>query len=80
MLELYQFEGCPFCQRARQKLDELGLDYIIRTVPRDLNQRQRVIEISGQPLVPVLVDPENHKVIPDSARIIAYLEERFSNA
>lgn len=75
VLELYQFEGCPFCQRARAALDALQLDYIVRTVPR--GNRERVIAISRQPLVPVLVDPERGEVVPDSSAIIAYLKEHY---
>jgi glutathione S-transferase len=77
MLELYQFEGCPFCARVRETLDDLGLDYIVRTVPHALNARARVIDLSGQARVPVLVDPERLVVLPESADIIAYLKENY---
>jgi glutaredoxin 3 len=77
MLELYQFEACSFCARVRETLDKLGLDYIIRTEPHERAARARVIGLSGQELVPVLVDPDRKVVLPESADIIAYLRQHY---
>ena len=77
MLELYQIKNCFYCFRVRRKLAKLGLDYIVRTVAPQHSMRQRVIEISGQPLVPVLVDPERRVVLPESEDIVRYLEEHY---
>lgn len=74
MLELYQFEGCPYCATVRETLDDLGLDYVVRTVPHDPADRERVHAMSGQDLVPVLVDTERSRVITDSHRIVEYLK------
>jgi glutathione S-transferase len=78
MLELYQFESCPYCVSVRETLDDLGLDYVVRTVPPDRARRDRVRQISGQTLVPVLVDTESGKVINESRDIIAYLREHYA--
>jgi len=78
MLELYQFEGCPSCARVRETLDELGLDYAVRTVPRDRGLRQRVEKVSGQRGVPVLVDPETKQVIVDSEAIVNWLRKHHA--
>ena len=77
MLELYQVKNCFYCYRVRRKLAKLGLDYIVRNVPPQHSMRQRVIEISGQQLVPVLVDPERGVVLPDSRKIVRYLDEHY---
>ncbi len=77
MLELYQFESCPFCAQVRETLDELGLDYIIRTVSPSRRERPCVEAISGQTLVPVLVDPERKTVLAESRDIIAYLRRHY---
>jgi glutathione S-transferase len=77
MLELYQFEACPHCARVRRKLSELGLDWISREVPVDRSERQRVEAISGQPLVPVLADPDHNMVVTESEDICAYLDEIY---
>ncbi len=77
MLELYQFEGCPFCQQVRDTLDMLGLDYIVRTVPRESARRDRVQAVSGQTQVPVLIDPERGTGVVESEDIIDYLNEHY---
>jgi len=75
MLEVYQFEGCPFCSKVRSKMTELGIDFIARQV--DKNDRTRVEEISGQTNVPVLVDPNTDTTMPESDDIVEYLEEHY---
>ncbi|NKE70256.1 glutathione S-transferase N-terminal domain-containing protein [Candidatus Manganitrophus noduliformans] len=78
MLELYQFEECPYCQIVRARLTDLGIDYLIRNEPRDKQKRERLQRISGQKGVPTLVDPERGVVIPDDdEKIIRYLEEQY---
>ena len=77
MLELYQFESCPHCAKVRRKLSDLGLDWISRTVPVDRSERQRVEAISGQPLVPVLADPEHNMVVTEAEDICSYLDEVY---
>lgn len=75
MLEVYQFEGCPFCSKVRQKMNDLGLDFIARSV--DPHDRSRVEEISGQTGVPVLKDPNTSTVMPESDDIVEYLDEHY---
>ncbi len=78
MLELYQFEECPYCQIVRARLTDLGIDYLIRNEPREKQKRERLQRISGQKGVPTLVDPERGIVIPnDDEKIILYLNERY---
>lgn len=77
MLELYQYEDCPFCVRVREALDALGLDYIVRTVPRAHPLRERVRAVSGQTQVPVLVDPGRKQVVVESEAIIEYLGREY---
>ncbi|WEL19746.1 glutathione S-transferase N-terminal domain-containing protein [Candidatus Nanohalococcus occultus] len=76
MLEVYQFEGCPFCSKVRQKMTDLGIDFIARAV--DPQDRSRVEEVSGQTNVPVLVDPNKDTVMPESDDIVEYLDEHYS--
>lgn len=75
MLEVYQFEGCPFCSKVRSKLTELGIDFVARQV--DKEDRSRVEEVSGQTNVPVLVDPNTDTTMPESDDIVDYLEEHY---
>lgn len=73
MLKLYQFETWPYCEKVRKVLSYKQLDYEKIEVPR--NDKSELIKISGQELVPVLVD--NDKVIVDSTDIIEYLEKHY---
>ena len=57
-LILYELSGCPYCAKVINKLDELGLEYESREVPRSHNERTEVKEVSGQTGVPVLIDEE----------------------
>jgi glutathione S-transferase len=79
-LILYELEGCPYCAKVISKLDELGLDYESRTVPRAHSDRTEVEAVSGQTGVPVLVD-EEHGVegMPESDDIVAYLERTYGD-
>jgi glutathione S-transferase len=76
MLEVYQFEGCPYCKKVRQKLTELQIDFIARQVEPN-GDRARVEEVSGQTGVPVLVDPNTDTTMPESDDIVDYLEEHY---
>ena len=75
---LYQFEECPWCEKVRQKLKELGLQYkkINMIHDRENPERKELFEKSGVPTVPVInIDG---KFIGDSAKIIEFLEKNFS--
>lgn len=76
MLELFQFESCPYCSKVRSKMSELGIDFIARQV--DKKDRSRVEEVSGQTGVPVLKDPNTDTVMPESDDIVDYLENHYS--
>jgi len=74
-MKLYHLESCPFCILVSRKLDELGLKYEKIDVPAPRHLRTEVIKVSGQPLVPVLVD--GNVVLDDENKIIEYLESKY---
>jgi len=74
-MELYQFEECPYCVMVRKWLSDNEIDYIIHNVPKERSERKEVIKVSGQPLVPVLVD--GNTVLDDEEKILEYLEKKF---
>ena len=62
------------CGKVARKLDALGITYgevRVGLLPRD---REEVVELTGQKLVPVLVD--GNEIVHDSHRILEYLEAR----
>jgi glutaredoxin len=78
VIKLYQVEWCPHCHRVREVLTELGLAYRTVNVSVSLEKRKEVRKVSGQDLVPVLVDGD--LVIPGSDAIIHYLVETYPEA
>lgn len=74
MLELYQFEFCPFCEKVRLILDYKGLEYKKVEVTPGFGQLE-VFKISGQKQVPVLKDGDT--VISDSTEIALYLDKKY---
>lgn len=71
MIRLYQLERCPWCAAARQGLANVGVEYETVNVPSNRRQRTEVLELTDQPLVPVLVDDDT--VVWDSRRVVRYL-------
>jgi glutathione S-transferase len=81
-LSLYQFAGCPYCQRVRQAMARLGLDIELRDVHANPRYRQELVEATGIGMVPCLRIEENGKVrwMHESLDIIAFLERTFPAA
>lgn len=74
LLELYDFEACPFCRKVREAMTELDLDYTCRNAPRGaVLKRKQVIERGGRMRFPYLVDPNADVAMNESEDIITYL-------
>jgi len=80
MLELYQFEECPYCSRVRTQMTDMGMTYVAHNVSRNKGERDDLAKITGGPVgVPTLVDPNTDTVIADDDdKIIEYLKEHYS--
>ena len=76
MLQLFQTEWCPASHRVRERLTELGLDYVIRQVPADKRKRSDLIFEAGTDTVPVLVT-EDGAILDGEDRIMAHLGEHY---
>ena len=74
MLTLYDADRCPYCARIRIVLAEKGLSY--ETIVVDLDDRPAWI-YEKNPLGKVPVLEEDDFVLPESAVIMEYLEERY---
>ncbi len=78
ILELYQFEECPYCKQVRTVLTDLGMTYIIHNVPRERENRDELEKLTGQRFVPVLIDPNTDTMIADDdEKAVKYLNERY---
>jgi glutathione S-transferase len=87
MLELYQFEGCPYCQKVREKLSELGVSYVIHNPRLGKSADHRVtnrttydelVEMGGLDQVPYLVDTRRNTSLYESDDIVEYLETHYA--
>ena len=71
-MELYQAEWCPHSHRVRQRLTELGLDYTVRQVPAEPEERAELMERTGTNEIPVLV-PGGGEPVCGEDDILEYL-------
>ncbi len=79
LLELYDFEGCPYCRLVREALTELDLDAMIYPCPKNGGRfRPRVTELGGKAQFPFLVDPNTGRQMYESLDIIDYLFETYA--
>lgn len=76
-LELYDFEGCPYCRRVREVLTELDLDYLAHPVAQGSPRRDELARIGGKVQVPFLRDPNTNVELYESADIIDYLNRTY---
>jgi glutaredoxin 3 len=72
-MDLYQAEWCPHSHRVRQRLTELGLDFVARQVPADPAERDEVERLAGTNEIPVLVLDDGWPICGDD-QIIEYLD------
>jgi glutaredoxin len=79
MLKLYQRETCPYCKPVREKLTELNITYINVNLPKDRTQRKELIELTGVPYIPALVDDDFVLAgrLEFNQHILDYIEEKF---
>ncbi len=74
MLTLYDAARCPYCARVRIVLAEKGIEY--ESIEIDLSDRPAwIYEKNATGRVPVI--EEDAWVLPESAVIMEYLEERY---
>lgn len=73
MYELWQTEWCPASRRVRQRLTELGIDYVTRQVPVERDERDLLRERTGSDTIPVLV-AAGEPPLAGEETILEYLE------
>ena len=78
MITLYARRLCPYCWKVKRKLRALDLEYETRYVSFIKPLRTEVKELTGETMVPVIVDPEGGvEGMNESDDIVAYLEETY---
>ena len=72
-MELYQAEWCPHSHKVRQKLTELGLDFVARQVPAEPDDRDALQRATGTNEIPVLV-ADDGEILKGEEEILPYLD------
>ncbi|MEP6946319.1 MAG: Uxx-star family glutaredoxin-like (seleno)protein [Acidobacteriota bacterium] len=56
-LVIYTKPGCPYCQKARDHYDEIGVDFIEYDAQNDKTRQREMLEYSsGDLVVPCIVE------------------------
>ncbi|WP_225333834.1 glutaredoxin family protein [Halomicrobium urmianum] len=76
---LYRLDGCPYCEKVADRLDELGVDYDSVWVDALHSQRNEVKRVSGQRAVPVVVDEDRGVTMAESDRILEFLNVSYAD-
>jgi glutathione S-transferase len=80
-LRLYDFEGCPYCRKAREALSILDLDADILPCPKGGPRfRAEVVARGGKAQFPYLVDPNTETGMYESDDIVRYLFATYGTA
>jgi glutathione S-transferase len=78
LLELYEFEACPFCRRVREALTEFDLEVLVFPCPKGGTRfRSRVTELGGKAQFPFLIDPNTSRWMYESADIVRYIRDTY---
>mgnify|MGYP000679598021 CR=1 FL=1 len=79
-LELYEFEACPFCRKAREALSILDLDAVVYPCPKGGQRfRPQVEKRGGKAQFPWLVDPNAGVEMYESDDIVRHLFTRYGD-
>jgi glutathione S-transferase len=79
-LELYEFEGCPYCRKVREALSILDLEARILPCPKGGKRfRPEVKRRGGKTQFPYLVDPNASEEMYESDEIVAHLFRRYGD-
>lgn len=76
-LELWSYEGSPYCRLVRETLGTYALPYVLHNVARLSPRRKELVARAGKMQVPFLYDPNNGTELLESDRICAYIEDRY---
>jgi glutathione S-transferase len=79
-LQLFEFEGCPYCRKVREALSVLDLDADVFPCPKNGPRfREEVKRRGGKAQFPFLVDPNTNVEMYESDAIVQYLFERYGD-
>lgn len=83
MLELYQAEGCPYSEKVRERMTDLGISYVIHNPrlhggeTRNEQTHDQLLALGGEDQIPFLVDHQRSETLYESDDIGDYLDEHY---
>jgi glutathione S-transferase len=81
LLELFEFESCPFCRKVREALSILDLDAMVYPCPQDGPRfRPEAVRRGGKSQFPYLVDPNTGREMYESDVIVGYLFATYGDS
>ena len=79
-LQLYEYEGCPFCRKVREALTNLALSVVIYPCPKGgPRYREEVVRLGGRMMFPYLIDPNTGTGMYESGDIVRYLFKNYGS-
>ena len=79
-LELWNYEGSPYCRLVREQLGKLGLAYVSRNLARKSPRREEFRSRYGLLQFPRLYDPNTKIGLFETTAILSYLEAHYARA
>ncbi|DBB00245.1 TPA: hypothetical protein ACH3X1_014074 [Trebouxia sp. C0004] len=80
MIEIYEFEGCPFCRKVREAVSILDLDVMFYPCPAGgPTWREKVKQKGGKASFPYMVDPNTGSAMYESDDIVKYLFNNYGD-
>ena len=77
MIQVYQAEWCPYSHLVREKLTEIGVDYVCRQVEPNPRDRKALEELSGRRSIPVVVLEDGRVLSGETERIVEVLDSEL---
>ncbi len=77
-ITLYSLDGCPYCEKVHDALDDAGIEYETEWVEALHSKRNEVKRVSGQRGVPVLVNENSGVTMAESDKIVEYVEQSLA--
>jgi glutathione S-transferase len=79
-IEIYEFEGCPFCRKVREIVSILDIDVLFYPCPKNgPNFRPKANQMGGKKQFPYMVDPNKNVAMYESDDIIKHLVDNYGD-
>ena len=78
MITIYTKQGCPFCHKVKDYMDDKGVVYEEKDIYESDENLDELMERGGKRQVPFIIDDERGVSMYESDDIVKYLEENHT--